>query len=137
MACCVVRAAPFALLNGITTGRAHRREFGIASDIQRIFPAALALGAIGALNFDGHAVVHSLFQLNLRNDEQRREIGGVLTEQRMDVEARRQYYFRLERFADALLFARYFEGFQDGFADQHQLVPMDHAFAFQVRDALG
>ena len=61
------------------TGRAERREFRIASDIQRIFPAALALGAFGALDFDGHAVVSSVLQLHLRDDEQRREIGGVLS----------------------------------------------------------
>ncbi len=51
----------------------------------------------------------SLIQLDLRDDEHRRQIGGVLAEQRIEVGPGGQNYMRFERFADPFFFAGNFE----------------------------
>ena len=120
--------------------RAFRTDAGVnvrpRSYVRRVFPAALALGAIGVFDGDAYAIAARL-QSHLRNDEQISEFALVAFEQRRNRTVGRQQHLCFEARADLLFLAGLFQGIEHFFANFHQLQPFLLTRAGGIRDTGG
>src|SRR6185312_4727846 len=122
--------------DGLDACSADGREVSVCANVFRVFPAAFAFAAAGAVNRYVDAVASVVLDVDLGNDEQSGEIAGVLFEQRVKIRIRRKLNAGFERRADHLLLASAFEAFRDGFPKGDKAVPACDAATCVSADAV-